>query len=65
MANPKVLTVLAMLAFAANPLICRLALGQQLIDAASFTFVRIVSGAVTARLPKIQGLDAVLFAAVS
>ena len=50
MANPKVLTVLAMLAFAANPLICRLALGQQLIDAASFTFVRIFSGAATLAL---------------
>jgi len=35
-----------MIAFAANPLLCRLALGEQLIDAASFTFVRTVSGAV-------------------
>jgi drug/metabolite transporter (DMT)-like permease len=39
-----------MVAFAANPLICRLALGQQLIDAASFTSVRVVSGAVTLAL---------------
>jgi len=39
-----------MIAFAANPLICRLALGQQLIDAASFTSVRVVSGAVTLAL---------------
>ena len=39
-----------MIAFAANPLICRLALGQQLIDAASFTSVRIISGAVTLSL---------------
>jgi len=39
-----------MIAFAANPLICRLALGQQLIDAASFTSVRIVAGAVTLAL---------------
>ncbi|NIO43444.1 MAG: EamA/RhaT family transporter, partial [Burkholderiales bacterium] len=30
-----------MLAFAANSLLCRLALGQQLIDAASFTAVRV------------------------
>ncbi len=41
------LTVVAMLAFAANSLLCRLALGPELIDAASFTTVRIVSGAVT------------------
>lgn len=47
LANPKFLTVIAMIAFAANPLICRLALGQHLIDAASFTSVRIVSGALT------------------
>lgn len=50
MANTKLLTVIAMIAFAANPLICRLALGQQLIDAASFTSVRVVSGAVTLAL---------------
>ena len=35
-----------MLAFAANSLLCRLALGAGLIDAASFTSVRVVSGAV-------------------
>lgn len=46
MASTKFLTAIAMIAFAANPLICRLALGQQLIDAASFTSVRIISGAV-------------------
>jgi drug/metabolite transporter (DMT)-like permease len=49
-ASSKLLTVIAMIAFAANPLICRLALGQQLIDAASFTTVRVVSGAVTLAL---------------
>ncbi|MFN4141717.1 DMT family transporter [Aestuariivirga sp.] len=38
-------TVLAMLAFAANSLLCRLALGLHLIDAASFTTIRAVSGA--------------------
>jgi len=38
------LTVLAMLAFAANSILCRLALGQGLIDAASFGSVRILSG---------------------
>lgn len=40
------LTTVAMLAFAANSLLCRLALGHELIDAASFTTVRAVSGAV-------------------
>jgi drug/metabolite transporter (DMT)-like permease len=39
-----------MIAFAANPLICRFALGHQLIDAASFTSVRIMSGAVALAL---------------
>lgn len=39
------LTATAMLAFAGNSLLCRLALRETEIDAASFTFVRIVSGA--------------------
>ena len=39
-----------MLAFAGNSLLCRMALGQALIDAASFSTVRIVSGAVTLAL---------------
>jgi drug/metabolite transporter (DMT)-like permease len=39
-------TALAMVAFAGNSLLCRLALKQTSIDAASFTLVRIVSGAV-------------------
>jgi drug/metabolite transporter (DMT)-like permease len=38
-------TALAMIAFAGNSLLCRLALKQTRIDAASFTLVRIVSGA--------------------
>lgn len=38
-------TTIAMLAFAANSLLCRLALGGDLIDAASFATVRVVSGA--------------------
>lgn len=38
-------TVLAMIAFAGNSLLCRIALKQTPIDAASFTSVRIVSGA--------------------
>jgi drug/metabolite transporter (DMT)-like permease len=39
------LTVFAMLAFAGNSLLCRLALKETDIDAASFTAVRMVSGA--------------------
>jgi drug/metabolite transporter (DMT)-like permease len=45
-----VLTVAAMLAFAANSLLCRLALQQEAIDAASFGSIRLVSGAVTLAL---------------
>lgn len=41
------LTALAMLAFAGNSILCRMALRQELIDAASFTTVRIVAGAAT------------------
>jgi drug/metabolite transporter (DMT)-like permease len=44
------LTVVAMLAFAANSLLCRLALGHRLIDAATFTTVRVISGAATLSL---------------
>jgi drug/metabolite transporter (DMT)-like permease len=40
------LTLLAMIAFASNSLLCRAALKQTSIDAATFTFVRIFSGAV-------------------
>ncbi len=40
-----VLTLTAMIAFAGNSLLCRAALKQTGIDAASFTFVRILSGA--------------------
>jgi drug/metabolite transporter (DMT)-like permease len=36
-----------MVAFAANSLLCRLALGQHLIDAATFTSTRVISGALT------------------
>jgi drug/metabolite transporter (DMT)-like permease len=38
-------TGIAMLAFAANPLLCRLALREEEIDAASFATVRVMSGA--------------------
>ncbi len=40
------LTLLALLAFAANSLLCRLALRSAVIDPASFTGIRLVSGAV-------------------
>ena len=39
------LTALAMLAFAGNSLLCRAALGEGHIDAASFTVIRLLSGA--------------------
>lgn len=44
------LTALAMLAFAANSLLCRLALLQSSIDPASFASVRLVSGALVLAL---------------
>ena len=40
------LTSLAMVAFAGNSLLCRVALKQTSIDAASFTTIRLISGAV-------------------
>lgn len=42
-----ILTITAMIAFAANSLLCRMALGQDFIDAGSFTSIRIISGAMT------------------
>lgn len=44
------LTVFAMVAFAANSILCRQALGDGLMDAASFTFVRVFAGALTLSL---------------
>ncbi|MDS1838425.1 DMT family transporter [Vibrio vulnificus] len=41
------LTAIAMIAFAANSVFCRLALAEQSIDPGSFTFIRLLSGAVT------------------
>jgi drug/metabolite transporter (DMT)-like permease len=48
-AAPRIagLTALAMVAFAANSLLCRLALGAAQIDAASYTSLRLLSGALT------------------
>lgn len=40
------LTMLAMLAFAGNSLLCRMALQHTAIDAASFTAIRLLSGAI-------------------
>ena len=40
------LTLLAMIAFASNSLLCRAALKESSIDPATFTFLRIFSGAV-------------------
>ena len=41
------LTALALIAFAANSVLCRLALGGGTIDAAGFTLVRVAAGALT------------------
>jgi drug/metabolite transporter (DMT)-like permease len=45
-----VFTALAMAAFAANSVLCRMALGHDTIDPASFTLIRLVSGALTLAL---------------
>lgn len=47
MTGPATTTVIALIAFAANSVLCRMALLDGAIDAASFTTVRILSGAVT------------------
>ncbi len=40
------LTAFALIAFAFNSILCRMALGQEEIDAASFTVVRVIAGAI-------------------
>lgn len=45
-----VLTAMALMAFAGNSILCRLALGAAAIDPASYTAVRLVSGALTLAL---------------
>ena len=45
-ARTAVLTTLAMMAFASNSLLCRVALDHTGIDAASFTTIRLISGAI-------------------
>ncbi|WP_019028229.1 DMT family transporter [Colwellia piezophila] len=42
----SLLTALALIAFAANSVLCRLALGNGAIDASSFTGIRLLSGAI-------------------
>lgn len=46
MTRTILLTIVTMMAFAANSVLCRLALAHSAIDPASFTFVRLASGAV-------------------
>lgn len=41
-----ILTGLALIAFAANSILCRLALGSEAIDASSFTVIRLLSGTI-------------------
>ncbi len=40
-------TIFALVAFAFNSILCRLALGTEAIDAVSFTTIRLISGAIT------------------
>src|SRR5215472_13766291 len=51
------LTVLALIAFAANSLFCRLALAERIIDPASYTAVRLITGAVALRIIAILRLN--------
>jgi drug/metabolite transporter (DMT)-like permease len=48
-------TAFALIAFAANSVLCRLALGEGLIDAASFSTVRLVAGALVLLLVRVAG----------
>jgi len=41
-----ILTVLSLIAFAANSVLCRIALGQGYIDPAGFTIIRLLSGSI-------------------
>jgi drug/metabolite transporter (DMT)-like permease len=67
------LAAAAMVAFAANSVLCRAALGRELVDAASFTTIRVASGALAlvllvrtretgAPAPRDLGASAALFA---
>lgn len=48
-------TIFALFAFAGNSVLCRLALGNQVIDATSFTIIRLFSGALALSLIFIVG----------
>lgn len=50
MIKTALLTTLALVAFAGNSILCRLALGENTIDAASFTSVRLLSGMIVLAL---------------
>ena len=57
-----VFTGLALIAFAANSLLCRMALGEEAIDAAGFTTLRLISGAIvlwllTAAMPQSKSVE--------
>ncbi|MGL1901608.1 MAG: DMT family transporter [Fibrobacterales bacterium] len=47
MQSTILITVLSLAAFAANSILCRFALSEPIIDPASFTAIRLISGAVT------------------
>lgn len=47
MGHLAILTTLTMTAFAANPIFCRMALKATAIDPATFTLIRLLSGAIT------------------
>ena len=53
--STEFLTVIAMAAFAANSLLCRMALGAGLIDAASFATIRVVAGAAILTIISLPG----------
>ena len=46
MLKTVILTSLALIAFAANSVLCRSALGEGAIDPSSFTVIRLLSGAI-------------------
>ena len=53
--NTILSTILAMIAFAANSVLCRLALGENYIDASGFTSIRLLSGALVLYIILIAG----------
>ncbi len=64
-ARTWLLIMVAMTAFATNSVLCRMALGAHTIDAASFTAVRLVSGAVTLAVVAVFVRNGRIFAAGS